>query len=44
MFLNQRRYKLKLDKTANASDVQNVDINNGEGKPKKTVADSKFSI
>ena len=34
MSLNFYRYKLKLAKTANVNDVQNVDITNGEGKPK----------
>ena len=36
MSLNYRRYKLKLAKTANVNDVQNVQIQNGEGKPKNS--------
>jgi len=44
MSLNYGRYKLKLAKTANVNDVQNVHIKNGEGKPKKAVADSKLGI
>jgi len=34
MSLNYRRYKLKLAKTGNVNDVQNVHIKNGERKSK----------
>jgi len=43
MSLNYRRYKLKLAKTANVNDVQNVHIKM-ERQATKTVADSKLSI
>jgi len=43
MSLNCRRYKLKLAKTANVNDVQNVDIKMARA-GQKTSGDSKLSI